>query len=134
MDRDIKSLLGKVERIAEDVQKMVNISQCSHCEETIANGVQSMEEISVSNPVLGMDAKNKQQCHFLRFQLMFFCIFLNFQFIRVYPSFNMVKSRKKCKVFSNVMVVADIVVFSFVKSEYRLGLLLFWMVVHNLFI
>ena len=60
MDSDIRELLGKVDRIVEFVQKMVNMTQRIHCQETIANGMHPMEEISVSNPVLGMDAKNKQ--------------------------------------------------------------------------
>ena len=65
---------------------------------------------------------------------MFFCILLNFQFIRVYPSFSMVKSRKKYKISTKVKVVTDMDIFAYVKSELRLGLLLFWMTVHNLFI
>ena len=65
---------------------------------------------------------------------MFFCIFLNFQFIRDYPSFSMVKSRKKYKVFSKAKIVTDMVVFAYVISEFRPGLLMFWMVVNDLFI
>ena len=49
MDMEIKELLGKVDRIVEDVQKMVNMKQCSHFQETIANGAQPMEELSISN-------------------------------------------------------------------------------------
>ena len=59
MDRDIKKILGKVDIIVEDVQKMVNMTQCNHCQDTIANGAQSMEEVSVSNPFPGMEAKKK---------------------------------------------------------------------------
>ena len=58
---------------------------------------------------------------------------LNFKFVKVYPSFSMVKSRKKYKVFSKAKIVTYMVVFAYVKSKFKLGLLLFWMVVHSHF-
>ena len=60
MDRYIKELHGKVDQIAEDVQKLVNMKKCSHCQETIANGLQPMEEVLVSKHVPGMEAKYKK--------------------------------------------------------------------------
>ena len=60
MDRDIKELMGKVDIIAKDVQKTVNMTQCSHCQETIANVVQPMEELPVSKPILGMEGKKNK--------------------------------------------------------------------------
>ena len=43
IDRAIKELHGKVDRIVEDIQKMVNMNECIHCEETLANGIHPME-------------------------------------------------------------------------------------------
>ena len=56
---------------------------------------------------------------------MFFIILLNFQLIRVYPSFSMVKSRNKYKVFSKDKVVIAMVVFVYVNLDLILGILLF---------
>ena len=39
IDRDIKEMIGKIDRTVEDVQKLVNMNQCNHCQETLANGV-----------------------------------------------------------------------------------------------
>ena len=41
----IRELLGNVDRIAEDVQKMVNMTQCSHFQETTANRVKPTEDV-----------------------------------------------------------------------------------------
>ena len=53
--------MGKVDRIDEDVQKMVNMTQCSHCQKAIVNGVQPIEEtVSVSKSFPGMEGKKNK--------------------------------------------------------------------------
>ena len=60
MDRDIKELLGNIDIIVEDVHKMVNMTQCSHFQETTTNIVQPMEEVSLSKHNPCMEAKKKK--------------------------------------------------------------------------
>ena len=59
-------LMRKEDMITEDVLKMVNLTQCSHYQETrkvrkmeevyVSN---PMEEISISNPTPGMEGNKK---------------------------------------------------------------------------
>ena len=59
-------LMRKEDMIAKDVLKMVNMTQCSHYQETrkvrkmeevyVSN---PMEEVSISNPIPGMEGNKK---------------------------------------------------------------------------
>ena len=49
-----------MDRIAEDVLKMINLTQTNYYHETTAFGAHSMEEVSVSNPIPGMEGIKKK--------------------------------------------------------------------------
>ena len=60
LERDIKELIGKIDRISKDVLKKINFTQSNHYHETTAFGAQRMEEVSVSNPIPSMERKKKK--------------------------------------------------------------------------
>ena len=58
-DRDLRELMGTVDFIKEEVLKMVNMNQCSHCQETSDHGNHPMEETSVMQLTRKLEGKKK---------------------------------------------------------------------------
>ena len=58
-DRDLQEMMGTVYFIKEEVHKMVNMNQCSHCQETLDHDDHPIEETSVVQPACGLEGKNK---------------------------------------------------------------------------
>ena len=46
-DHDLCEMMGTVDFIKEEVQKMENMNHCSHCQETPAHGHHPIEETSI---------------------------------------------------------------------------------------
>ena len=57
--RDLHELMGTVDIIKEEVQKLTNMTQCSHCQETPAVDDYQMEEPSVAQSVRGIEEHKK---------------------------------------------------------------------------
>ena len=58
-DRDLHKLMGKMDIIKVDVQKLISMNQCSHCRETLGYEDHQMEETSVVQSVRGIKGKKK---------------------------------------------------------------------------
>ena len=58
-DRDLQKLMGTIDIIKEEVQKLTSMNQCSHCQETPAHADHPMEETSVVQSVHGLEGKKK---------------------------------------------------------------------------
>ena len=58
-DHDLRELMGTIDFIKEEVQKMVNMNQCIHCQETPEHDNHPMEETSVVQPIHGIEGKKK---------------------------------------------------------------------------
>ena len=50
-DKDLRDLMGTMGCIQEDLQKLVQMNQCSHCQDHPGEAAQPMEEYSVTQPV-----------------------------------------------------------------------------------
>ena len=57
-DGDLKELTGTVDIIKEEVHNLVQMNQCSHCQDYPGEASQPMEDISVTQPV-GFPGKPK---------------------------------------------------------------------------
>ena len=58
-DRDLHKLMGTVDIIKEEVQKLTSMNQCSHCQETSTNSGYQMEETSIAQSVRGIEGMKK---------------------------------------------------------------------------
>ena len=57
--RDLYELMGTIGYIKEDLQKLVNMNQCSHCQNSPARD-HPMEDISVAQPVKSPGEKQQK--------------------------------------------------------------------------
>ena len=57
--RDLHELMGTVENIKEDVQKLINMNQCSHCQDSPAKD-HPMEKNSVMKHIYEPSDKKKK--------------------------------------------------------------------------
>ena len=57
-DRDLHELMGTIDIIKEELQKLTNMNQCINCQETSTND-HPMEESSVVQPAHGPGEKKK---------------------------------------------------------------------------
>ena len=58
-DQDLRELMGTMDIIKEEVQKLTSMNQCSHCQETPAHVDHPTEETSVIQLVRGLEGKKK---------------------------------------------------------------------------
>ena len=48
---NLKEMMGKIDRIQEDLQNLVQLNQGSHAQENLGAVIQKMEEESVTQPM-----------------------------------------------------------------------------------
>ena len=58
-ERDLREMMGTVDFIKEEVQKMAKMTQCSYCQDSSNQGDHPMEETSVVQPAHGIEGKKK---------------------------------------------------------------------------